>query len=133
MTKDFLGVGWGFPVRPGHEPGEVAFAHYEESVHDAIWLILKTSPGERVMRPTFGCGLDDVVFSVGSAKTAGDVAEAVRRALTIWEPRMELLDVAVNPDPASAGTLLIELRYLVRATNNVFNIVHPFYLDQVEG
>jgi phage baseplate assembly protein W len=132
MTMDFLGVGWSYPVQPA-AGGKVALAHYEESVRQSVWLILKTSPGERVMRPDFGCGLGDLVFSVASAKTAGSVEDAVRRALTIWEPRLDLLDVKATPDPGAESTLLIQISYVVRATNNVFNLVYPFYLDQVEG
>jgi len=137
MTTSFLGVGWSFPVGPADPgglvpgPGDVALARYEESVRQSVWLILNTSPGERVMRPGFGCGLHDMVFSVGSAATATRVADAVRRGLTIWEPRLDLLDVAVKTDEPS--TLLIQISYRVRATNNVFNLVYPFYLDQVEG
>jgi phage baseplate assembly protein W len=132
MTTDFLGVGWAFPVRPGPE-GAIALAHHEDSVRESIWLILNTSPGERVMRPTFGCGLNDSVFSVAGATTSGLVAEAVRNALAMWEPRLELLDVQVTPDEGRSSTLMIHISYVVRATNNVFNLVYPFYLDQVEG
>jgi phage baseplate assembly protein W len=132
MTTDFLGVGWGFPVRQGSS-GEVVLARHEDSVRESIWLILNTSPGERVMRPTFGCGLDDSVFSVAGATTSGLVAAAVRNALAMWEPRLELLEVEVTPDEGRASTLNIRISYVVRATNNVFNLVYPFYLDQVEG
>lgn len=135
MTMDFLGVGWGFPVRqePDGPQGEVVLARHEDSVRQSIWLILKTSPGERVMRPTFGCGLDDLVFSVPSATTCGLVADAVRKALVLWEPRLDLLDVQVTPDESRSATLMIRISYVVRATNNVFNLVYPFYVSQVEG
>jgi phage baseplate assembly protein W len=129
MSTEFLGVGWAFPVRPG-EDGDVALAAYEESVRESVWIILDTSPGERAMRPDFGCGLDDLVFSVGSAQTAGTIARVVRRALTIWEPRLDLLDVRVTPDELVGNMLLIQIAYRVRATNNVFNLVYPFYLEQ---
>jgi phage baseplate assembly protein W len=82
------------------------------------------------MRPDFGCGLQDLVFSVGGAQTAGMVAEEVRRALTVWEPRLDLLAVTVEPDGFLGTTLGIRIEYRVRATNNVFNLVYPFYLEQ---
>ena len=129
MSTEFLGVGWAFPVRPG-EDGDVALAAYEESVRQSVWIILGTSPGERAMRPDFGCGLADLVFSVGGAQTAGAVAAEVRRALTLWEPRLDLLSVQAAPDGVVGETLLIQIEYRVRATNNVFNLVYPYYLEQ---
>src|SRR5262249_22717084 len=116
MSSDFLGVGWGFPVEPGPD-GDVALAIHEESVRQSVWLILSTSPGERVMRPDFGCGLADHVFSVGGAQTAAVVAAEVRRALTTWEPRLDLLDVAATPDEGRPGTLLIAITYRVVSSN----------------
>jgi phage baseplate assembly protein W len=132
MSTEFLGVGWGFPVQPGTD-GDVELAEYEESVRQSVWIVLGTSPGERLMRPDFGCGLNDLVFSVGSAHTAGSVAAEVRRGLTIWEPRLDLLEVEVGPDGLVGNTLLIRISYRVRATNNVFNLVYPFYLEQAAG
>jgi phage baseplate assembly protein W len=129
MSTEFLGVGWAFPVRPGPD-GDVALAEYEESVRQSVWIILGTSPGERVMRPDFGCGLNDLVFSVGGAQIAGAVAAEVRRALIVWEPRLDLLDVQTGHDGVVGDTLLIQIEYRVRATNNVFNLVYPFYLEQ---
>ena len=129
MSTDFLGVGWSFPVKPGPD-GDIALAEYEESVRQSVWIILGTSPGERLMRPDFGCGLDDLVFSVGSAHTVGRLVAEVRRGLTLWEPRLDLLDVQVTPDEVVGNTLLIQITYRIRATNNVFNLVYPFYLEQ---
>ena len=126
---DFLGVGWAFPVRRD-ESGDVALARHEESVRQAIWIVLGTAKGERVMRPGFGCGIHELVFAVDDAGTVGRVADEVREALTRWEPRIDILDVQVGPRPGEAATLLVAVRYRVRATNNVFNLVYPFYLER---
>jgi phage baseplate assembly protein W len=128
MTKSFLGVGVGFPFRFDGENG-VATAQYEESVRQAVWIILGTSKGERVMRPDFGCGIYDLVFEVNSATTSGKVAQAVREALLVQEPRIDVRNVQVEA-PDGGATLLIEIEYEVRATNNVFNLVYPFYLER---
>jgi phage baseplate assembly protein W len=128
MPAEFLGVGWKFPVDV--TDGRIDRAYYDDSVRDAIWLILGTAKGERVMRPDFGCGIHDLVFSVNNATTAGLVEHEVRQALILWEPRIELLDVEVTPNPAEAYTLLIRIEYCVRTTNNVFNLVYPFYLER---
>ena len=117
MSVDFLGRGWGFPVQHDGK-GSIATADYEESIPQAIWMILATAPGERVMRPDFGCGLHDLVFAVNDATTASRVAAEVRRALLLWEPRIDLLDVTAAPDAADATRLLIRIEYKVRATNS---------------
>lgn len=109
--------------------GAIETAQYEESVRQAIWIILGTSKGERVMRPDFGCGIYDLVFEVNSASTAGKVAQAVRDALLIYEPRIDVRDVRVEAQDGGA-TLLINIDYQIRATNNVFNLVYPFYLER---
>jgi uncharacterized protein len=129
LAGDFLGVGWAFPVRRD-ERGEIALARHEESVRQAIWIVLGTAKGERVMRPQFGCGIHDLVFAVNDAAAAGQVADEVREALTRWEPRIDILDVQVGPRPGEVATLLVAIRYHVRATNNVFNLVYPFYLER---
>jgi len=128
MAKTFLGVGLGFPLRFDGS-GAIVTAHYEESVRQSVWIILGTAKGERVMRPEFGCGIYDLVFEVNSASTAGKIAQAVREALLLQEPRIDLRDVQVEPQ-SDGATLLIRIEYQVRATNNVFNLVYPFYLER---
>lgn len=128
MADNFLGVGWRFPVGLD-ESGQVALADYEESIRQAVWMILGTARGERVMRPTFGCGIHDLVFAVNSAETAGRVTSEVRQALLLWEPRIDVLDVQVEPG-GNGETLFIKIDYRVRATNNRFNLVYPFYLER---
>jgi hypothetical protein len=129
MSKLFLGVGWSFPVGLDGD-GMLAHAQFEESVRQSIWIILSTAKGERVMRPDFGCGIYDLVFEVNSATTAGRVAQAVKQALLLYEPRIDVLDVQVKAEGTSGEVMLISIDYEVRATNNVFNLVYPFYLER---
>jgi len=102
---------------------------YEESIRQAIWIVLATARGERKMRPDFGCGLHDLIFAGNSAEASGRAVTEVRRSLILWEPRIEVLDVAAGADPGDPGCLLIAISYRVRATNNRFNLVYPFYLE----
>ena len=129
MPATFLGIGWRFPVTATPD-GRIDRALFEESIREAIWIILGTARGERAMRPDFGCGIHDLIFAVTSATTAGLVAEEVRRSLILWEPRIELLDVHVSPQPDEPTTLLVRIEYRVQATNNVFNLVYPFYMER---
>jgi phage baseplate assembly protein W len=134
MTADdparaFLGVGWAFPVR--FDPrGGVAEAVYEDDVRQAIAIILATNPGERVMRPDFGAGLDRMVFEPVDAVTITQLRTRVHDALVAWEPRIDVLDVDVTPQGDPPVVLLIELGYRVRATNALANLVYPFYLQE---
>lgn len=128
MNDDFLGVGWQFQVDVDMS-GQIAMAGHEESIRQSIWMILGTAPGERLMRPDFGCGIHDLVFAVNSAGTAGQVASLVRQALVRWEPRIDVLNVHATSDSADPTLLLIEIEYQIRTTNSRFNLVYPFYLE----
>jgi uncharacterized protein len=135
MDRPFLGKGVSFPLRPAptgapeaaKRDGPLEMAAYEESVRQAIWIILGTAKGERVMRPDFGCGIYDLVFEVNSASTAARVAQEIRDALLFHEPRIDVLNIDVQP---GGEALLISIDYQVRATNNAFNMVYPFYLER---
>ena len=127
MMREFLGTGWSFPVKLDNE-GKFENAKYEESVRQSIWTILGTAKGERVMRPDFGCGIYDLVFEVNDATTAGRITEAVREALLAFEPRIDVRDVQVSSEQ-QGEVMLISISYEVRATNNAFNLVYPFYLE----
>jgi phage baseplate assembly protein W len=128
MTRSFLGVGWGFPVAAAPS-GSLAVAAYEESVRQSIWIVLGTAKGERAMRPAFGCGIHDLVFERNTASTAAKVTQSVRDALLLFEPRIELQDVAVESRD-SGRVMEISVEYKVRSTNNTFNLVFPFYLER---
>ncbi len=128
MPGDFLGNGWNFPIQLDGN-GQIVQASDEASIAQAIWTILGTAWGERVMRPDFGCGINDLVFAVNNAETAGRLASSVRSALLQWEPRIEVQDVQVSS--GDGGNLLnINISYQVRANNNKYNIVYPFYLER---
>jgi phage baseplate assembly protein W len=129
MAKEFLGRGWKFPVSIDPE-GKIEMSEYEQDIKEAIWLILSTAKGERVMRPDFGCGIHDFVFASINTATIGLIESSVREALTLWEPRIELKEVSVSAEQADVGKLLVSINYMVRATNNEFNLVYPYYLTE---
>jgi phage baseplate assembly protein W len=128
VNKNFLGSGWKFPLQLDEE-NRIAVAQYETCVEQSIWSILGTSPGERVMRPDYGCGIHDLVFAVNSAGTRGRIISEVKHALLMWESRIDVLDVKVSTPPDKPTLLLIEIEYQVRATNSRFNLVYPFHLE----
>jgi phage baseplate assembly protein W len=126
MLADFLGKGWSFPVC--RDPGTgVVWSCGEDSIRDSIWIILATAPGERVMRPDFGCGIHQYVFAPDDGATVVQVTKEVREALMRWEPRIDVSDVETEVR-GRGEVLLINVHYRVRSTNNFFNLVYPFYL-----
>jgi phage baseplate assembly protein W len=129
MAKEFLGRGWKFPVNVS-PAGQILMSEHEEDIKEAIWIILSMSKGERVMRHEFGCGIYDFVFATINTATMGLIEASVREALTLWEPRIELVNVEISTDKAEEGKLLISIDYRVRSTNNEFNLVFPFYLKE---
>ncbi|TCO17186.1 hypothetical protein EV652_11814 [Kribbella steppae] len=126
QEQAFLGVGWAFPPSAGPN-GDVSVAAYEEDVRQAIRIILGTSPGERVMRPTFGAGLRDLVFEPLSTTTMALARHRVEVALATWEPRIDVREVVVRA-ARQDSRMDIEVSYLVRSTNTFYNLVYPFYL-----
>jgi len=127
MNQDIIGKGWQFPPRLGRRGG-IGLVGGEAEIEQAILIILRTAPGQRVMRPEFGCELHDLVFMPNNSATAGRVKRAVRQALGRWEPRINVLDVDVNPDPEDTARLLVEIHYRIKATHDRRSLVHPFYL-----
>lgn len=127
MSAEFVGSGWAFPLRTD-ATGSVALVRGEREIVESIQLILATAPGERPMRPEFGCAIHDLVFAPADAATAGRIAYEVRLSLERWEPRIELTDVVVGFDAVDDGLLLIDIRYTLRASNDPRNLVFPFYV-----
>ncbi len=124
---DFIGRGWAFPVRVAPRGG-VALVHGAEELDAALQMILLTAPGERVMRPDFGCAIWDLLFSPVDANSLGLMAQAVREAVGRWEPRVDLEEVVARPDPGDPARVAIELNYRVKTTNDRRNLVFPFYV-----
>lgn len=125
----FLGRGWAFPVVAGPD-GRIPPVEGEKAIEQAIEIILGTSPGERVMRPEFGCGIGELVMEANTAQLHGRVQVRVRDALVRWEPRIDVLDVRVESPPEQKHVLLIRIDYRVRANNAFFNLVYPFFLQE---
>jgi phage baseplate assembly protein W len=127
FAKSFLGTGWKFPVQVDETTGRIMTSRYEEDIQEAIRLIVMTGKGERVMRPDFGCGLREYLFQGLDYETVTQMRAEIEEALTVWEPRITDIEADVVPDE---GKMLIRVSYVVRSTNNPFNLVFPYYLTE---
>jgi phage baseplate assembly protein W len=130
MANEFLGTGWSFPVRIDGMTGRTALSSNDQDIEESIRIILFTAKGERIMRPEFGCGIHDFVFSSMNTTTLGLAESSIREALIRWEPRIEVLDVSAVQDNEYPGRLMIRIQYQIRATNQSYNLVYPFYLRE---
>jgi uncharacterized protein len=128
-SSQLLGRGWKFPFTLD-ERGEVALSSGEVDIQEAIWMILSTAFGERLMHPDFGCEIHDLVFAPNNTGTAGLARFYVQDALVRWEPRIDVEEVEVQADPAQPELLLISVSYRVRTTDSRYNLVYPFYLTR---
>lgn len=125
---DILGSGFAFPLDVD-ERGRLVLVRDDDDIGQAIELILGTAPGERPMRPEFGCAVHEYVFDAVDAQTTTRIAVAVRVALERWEPRIAVLSIDFDTDDEEEpGALYIDVRYRIKATNDVRNLVYPFYV-----
>ena len=123
MAQSFLGTGWAFPIRVDGAGG-IRTSSDEEDIREAVEIILRTVLSERVMRPEFGSGIQDLVFEPNNANLAGRIDFLVKKALERWEPRVTLREVLIRPD---AERIEVDVSYIIRSTNREDNVVVPFF------
>lgn len=129
-TPSFLGTGWAFPPRFGRD-GRTQMVDDDQDIRESLGILLSTRPGERIMRPLYGCNLHALVFEQISENVATEIRQTVRSAIERCEPRVSVELVVVLPGPDEHGVLPIEIVYRVRATNVIQNLVYPFYVGAV--
>jgi phage baseplate assembly protein W len=130
-AQDIIGVGWKFPIAVNAKGG-FSYSSGPDRIQDAIWIVLSTGLGERVMRETFGAGVNDYVFQSNSDLVRAQLAAAVSKALTLWEPRIKLVGVSVQAG-AQPSEVRILVDYQISSTNELFNLVFPLYLQEGAG
>ncbi|MGI5912270.1 MAG: GPW/gp25 family protein [Syntrophomonadaceae bacterium] len=128
--SSFLGRGWKFPVQVDLVTGRIMMSEGEDDIAEAIRIIIKTYKGERVMRPSFGSRLNDFVFGLTDPTTLGVLESDLKSAITGWEPRVGKVEVQVQSDKSNLEQLWINISYTVRSTNNLYNLVYPFYINE---
>ena len=131
MSEEFIGTGWAFPIRTD-ATGSIAVVSHDREIEESIRLIVGTAPGERPMRPDYGCAIHDYVFATIDPDTAGRIAGEVRASLIRWEPRIDVEGVEVTTDPEDQTVAYIDIRYSIGNTNDPRNLVFPFYTIPAE-
>lgn len=129
-VKDFLGCGWKFPVQVDEATGYIRMSSQEEDIQESIRIILMTRKGERMMEPEFGCGIQKYAFETMDSSVLLQMQMEAQNALIIWEPRITDIEVHVEMDGTEGGKVNISISYIVRSTNNPYNLVYPYYINE---
>lgn len=130
MGKEFLGRGWKFPIKVDPSTGRIMTSEYEDDIKESIEIILNTSKGERIMRSEFGSNIKRFIFESTDATTMNLLKREIEYAIFNWEPRVKDVRVEIKKDVKDSTRLLIDINYIVRKTNNLFNLVYPFYINE---
>lgn len=131
-VKAFLGTGWKFPVQVDGAAGRIRMSSNEENIEDSVRIIIGTRRGERVMEPEFGCRIWEYSFAAVDYTTMHAMQNEVENALIRWEPRITEVRAEVSDQRLEEGLLLIRVSYVIRSTNNLYNMVYPFYIQEGE-
>jgi uncharacterized protein len=129
-SNSFLGTGWSFPPSFEKSTGEVSMLRDEEDIQSSLHILLTTRIGERVMQPTYGCNLDELVFESLSSTFKSFIRDLVKTAILYHEPRIKLNKVDLDDSRDLEGVILISIDYTVRTTNTRFNYVFPYYKNE---
>lgn len=127
LSRAQFGSGLAVPLTPT-DTGALPVASGPEKVRQAIAILLDTEPGERVMLPSFGCGLRRFLMQPNSAAARASMQREIETALRTWEPRIqaERVDVLPGDDPA---LVLVQIAYRHLRDGRRDNLVYPFYLE----
>jgi uncharacterized protein len=130
MSSDqsFLGSGWSFP--PEFSKRGVRMVSAEQDIRESLQILLATTPGERVMQPTFGCGLKAQMFENLTESSAAQMKDLIARAILFFEPRITVEKIMIEDADMLGGVIAISIDYWIRATNSRHNMVYPFYLTE---
>lgn len=127
--SSIIGQGWSFPIKINAKGG-LDWSTGPDRIQAAIWIILSTSLGERLQLPNFGAGIKDYVFESNSALIRAQLESAISKALMQWEPRIQVASVQATQSPDQDSLVLVNISYQIRDTNELYNMVYPFFLQE---
>lgn len=127
--RAYLGQGLAFPLKVTPH-GRIATARAEAKIEQSVWLIMASATGERVMRPAYGCGIHDMLFEPNNVSARSMLADFVRQALSLQEPRIAVLDVTIDSSPADPSAVLIRVDYRIHENNSIASVVYPYFVTE---
>lgn len=129
-TNDFLGRGWSFPPEFNITAQSVEMTEKVDDIYKSLEILLSTKVGERVMQPKYGCNMDELIFESLDTATKTIIIDKIRTAILYFEPRIDAKKIELNTDNELEGIIVLEVEYVVRATNSRFNFVYPYYRNE---
>lgn len=129
-NKPFLGCGWSFPPTFNNRSGSLKMLSGEEDIDSSLEILLSTKQGERIMHPNFGCNLEELLFNPLDRTLITYVSDLIKTAILYYEPRVDVQKIDIYEDDIINGKIIIDVEYLVRATNSRKNKVFPYYKDE---
>jgi phage baseplate assembly protein W len=129
-NEAFLGRGWSFPPEFFSAGGGVGMVSGEADIQQSLCILLGTSLMERVMFPDYGCDVSEYIFEEMGQALINALEGSISDAILNNEPRVKTEGVRVSVDNIDPGKLLIAIEYTIRATNNRYNMVYPFYINE---
>lgn len=130
-SKSFLGTGWSFP--PSFTSNGLVTVSAEQDIYESLWILLSTTPGERVMQPAYGCGLKAHVFDTLNESSFAVMRNLVEKAILFFEPRVTVEKIDIDDQESLEGKVQLNIVYRVRSTNNRYNLVYPFYIHEASN
>lgn len=128
--KSFLGTGWGFPPEFRNISKQVEMLSDVDDIQSSLEILLSTRQGERVMRPDYGCNLNELVFEPLTTTFKTYIQDLIHTAILYYEPRIEVNKIDLDDTAELEGKIIITIDYTVRSTNTRFNFVYPFYKNE---
>lgn len=129
-NKSFLGSGWSFPPRFLDSTEGLELSHNDQDIAESIYILLSTTPGERVMNPDYGCNLHSMVFSSVNASMKTRMKDLISTAILYYEPRINLVAINIDAKDYLEGKIEVSIIYDIKGTNSRKNMVYPFYLTE---
>lgn len=129
-NKSFLGSGWSFPPRFLDSTEGLELSHNDRDIAESIYILLSTTPGERVMNPGYGCNLHSMVFSSINTSMKTRMEDMISTAILYYEPRINLVAINIDDTNQMEGKLEVNIVYDIKGTNSRKNMVYPFYLTE---
>ena len=130
IANDFLGRGWSFPPTFTITSQSVEMTEKVDDIYKSLEILLSTRVGERVMQPKYGCNLDELIFESLDTATKTIIIDKIKTAILYFEPRIDAKKIELNTDNELEGIIVLEIEYVVRATNSRFNFVYPYYRNE---
>jgi phage baseplate assembly protein W len=130
QQNNFLGRGWSFPPTFNRQLKEVEMTEKVDDIEKSLQVLLTTTIGERLMQPRYGCNMEDLLFENVNTSTKTIIIDRIKTAILFFEPRIDAKKIELVTQNELEGEVLVQIEYIIPATNSRYNFVFPFYRNE---